>query len=353
MHQFSLDVQRQLPKGMALTVAYIASRSNHLLPGATNEGPININQLPPDKLSLGSALLDPVPNPFFGKGGTGVIGSATVARNQLLRPFPQFRDVIEYQSDFNHARYDSVVFKAEKRFAAGLTFLTSYTFSRNMDATFGEVNFYANTRLSLAQLTPQNPNDLEAEYGLSINDAPHRFILTSSYELPFGRGKPYLNSNRLVDLAVGGWQFNVLGIIQSGFPSQILQNQNLNTFIGAGIQRPNRTGTSPATSGELESRIDGYYNPAAFSTAPQFTYGNLPRTIDYRGPGQANWDISGFKTFTIAERFKAQFRAEALNAFNTPAFEAPNALFGNPNFGKITRQANFPRFVQLGLRFIW
>jgi hypothetical protein len=70
-----------------------------------------------------------------------------------------------------------------------------------------------------------------------------------------------------------------------------------------------------------------------------------------RGPGQANWDISVFKTFSIAEKYKAQFRAEALNALNTPLFRAPNTAFGNSAFGQVTSQANFPRLIQLGLRF--
>jgi len=81
------------------------------------------------------------------------------------------------------------------------------------------------------------------------------------------------------------------------------------------------------------------------------TFGNTSRTLSYRGPGTANWDFSLFKTISILERFKAQFRAEALNAFNTPLFRGPNIQYGNANFGKITRQANFARYIQLGVRF--
>lgn len=67
-------------------------------------------------------------------------------------------------------------------------------------------------------------------------------------------------------------------------------------------------------------------------------------------PGQANWDISMFKTFTLYERFRAQFRAEALNAFNTPMMGRPDTTFGNPTFGRVTTQRNFPRLIQLGVR---
>ncbi len=103
-----------------------------------------------------------------------------------------------------------------------------------------------------------------------------------------------------------------------------------------------------------------YINAAAFSLAPAYTFGNVSRSIPAFGPGMASWDVSVFKTVTIKERVKAQFRAEALNAFNTPEFGNPiqqfqgvNASTGKPvgPFGQITAQMNIPRELQLGLRF--
>jgi hypothetical protein len=69
-----------------------------------------------------------------------------------------------------------------------------------------------------------------------------------------------------------------------------------------------------------------------------------------RGPGMANWDSSLFKTFSVGEKFKGQFRTALLNTFNTPLFAAPNTAFGNAQFGKITSQANFSRMLELGVR---
>ena len=126
---------------------------------------------------------------------------------------------------------------------------------------------------------------------------------------------------------------------------------NFNSGFGYASQRPNATGTSPVTSGSLEQRLSNYINPAAFSNAPQFTFGNVGRTIDMRGPGQVNWDMSVFKNFVVKEKLKAQFRAEALNAMNTPLFYGPNTSFGSSTFGKITSQANFNRQLQMALRF--
>src|SRR6202040_2680904 len=104
-------------------------------------------------------------------------------------------------------------------------------------------------------------------------------------------------------------------------------------------------------SGSPESRLNSYINPAAFSLAGAYTFGNLSRDISCRAPGQANWDASVFKTVVVRERFKAEFRAEALNLFNTPFFGPPATQFGASNFGRVAHQVNIPRNLQLGLRF--
>jgi hypothetical protein len=121
--------------------------------------------------------------------------------------------------------------------------------------------------------------------------------------------------------------------------------------IGVGTQRPNATGISPETSGSIESRLGGYINPAAFSTAPQYTYGNVSRTIPMRGPSQAFTDVSLSKTFRLFEGVKMLFKADAFNMTNTPVFYGPNTQIGTATFGQITSQANFPRVIQLGVRF--
>jgi hypothetical protein len=343
VQQFSLDVQRELPGSITFSAGYVGSRTSNLILGT---GTINVNQLADQNLSQGSALLQTVNNPFYGNGGAGVVAAQKVTRSQLLRPFPQFGSVSLTGSDNNSARYDSLVLKAQKRFSAGLTFLSTWTWSKNFDGSFGASNFYVNSITS----SPQNAYNLGAEYGLSIVNTPSSFKNAVSYELPFGKGKRFVSGNRVLEQVVGGWQVNVVSLLQTGFPLAITQDQNFNSVTGAGLQRPNATGISPATSGNLESRLDGYLNPAAFSNAPQFTYGNTSRINSVRGPGTANWDFSLLKTFSIKERFHGQFRAESLNVFNTPLFNGPNTSYGNVNFGKITVQDNFGRLIQLGVR---
>ena len=111
------------------------------------------------------------------------------------------------------------------------------------------------------------------------------------------------------------------------------------------------TGASPAVQGSNEDRVANWFNKSAFSIAPAYTFGNLSRNITYRGPGQANIDASIFKSFTVLEKYRGEFRAEALNLFNHPLFNNPNTNFSSASFGQITTQGNLPRSLQLGLRF--
>jgi len=344
VQQFSVDVQREIPLGIALEVGYVGSRSANL---GLNAPSLNINALNPSLLNT-PGLTNSVANPFYNKGGTGIIGSATVGQYQLLLPYPTYGAINLSYPSYNHARYDSLIFKAQKRFSYGLSFLNSVTFSRNMDASAGG----AGNTLNGGNKGPQNPYNTAAEYGLSNINTPWNWVSAITYELPFGKGKTFLaNANRILSNAVGGWSVNTISTMRTGFPLQITQSTNNNSSFGYASQRPSATGINPEMSGSLEGRLSNYINPAAFSASPTGTFGNLARTINMRGPGQVNWDASIFKTFSIMERFHGQFRAEALNATNTPLFYAPNTSFGSGNFGKITSQANFSRQLQLALRF--
>jgi hypothetical protein len=352
IQQFSVDVQRELPMGIALEVGYIGSRSSQLQPGTGNNN-MNINQLATNYLSMGSKLNTAVANPFYGHGGSGVIGSATVAQSQLLLPFPEYSTIGEVTNPAK-AQYDSMVVKAQKRMAAGFTFLSTLTWSRNYDNEFGTggSNAFNTFSGSTPASQPQNYYNLGAEWSLAAVDTPIRFTNSFTYALPFGKGKILLTRSKWMDYIVGGWQLNGTMIYQTGFPLFIYQ-QNLNSNIGTGEQRPNATGVSPSMPGSDTARLYAYINPAAFSQAPAFTFGNISRSINYRGPGMANWDTSLFKDFKIKERFNGQFRAETLNTFNSPLFANPNTQFGNASFGKITYQSNLPRQLQLGVRFFF
>ncbi len=343
VQQYSLEVQRQAPAGFVFTLGALGSHSLHLLNGG-----VNIDQLNPSYFPLGSALTQSVANPLFNNGGVGTLATSTVSRAQLLLPYPQYTSVALNNSDTGSNRYYSFYFRAERRFSNGLSLLASYTWSRSMDNVTG-LNTAGTSAIS-ALAGPQNAYNPGGEWSLSTQDVPNRFTTAITYELPFGRGKPFLRSNRILDYAVGGWSLNSWGVIQTGYPLSVTQPNN-NSVIGASYQRPNATGVSPVTTGSTDDRVlNGWLNPAAFSQAPQFTFGNTSRFLDVRGPGLFNWDMSVSKAFFVTERIKAQFRAEALNATNTVYFDKPNTTLTNSSFGLITNQLNNPRMIQLGVR---
>lgn len=327
VQQYSFDLQRELPGAVSLEVGYVGAHSSHL-PLTINQNVLNLSLF-----ANGSALNQSVANPFYGHGGTGIVGNPTLQAYQVLLPYPAFGSVSFTNVDVGHSLYDSLVIKGQKRFGKGLTFFSTLTWQTNRDVATGN-----------------NAFNLAAQYSLSTIDVPLRFTSAVSYELPVGKGKALLNGHRRLDYVVGGWSVNETTVWQTGMPLAITQSQNFNSAYGYG-QRPNATGVSPATSGSLQERLNNYINPAAFSQAPQFTFGNLSRTITLRGPGIASTDISLFKNIPIRERLKGQFRFEALNAFNTPQFANPSTSFGSGSFGKITAQTNLARELQMALRF--
>jgi hypothetical protein len=120
VQEYSLPVQRELPAGFVLTAGALGSHSLHLL-----ESGQNIDQLNPSYFYLGSALMKSVPNPMYGHGGVGTVGTATVSQEQLLLPYPQYTSVTLANADTGSARYYAFYFRVQRRFRNGLTLLTS------------------------------------------------------------------------------------------------------------------------------------------------------------------------------------------------------------------------------------
>ena len=352
VQEYSIEIQRQAPGGVVLTTGFIGSHSLHL-----NDSGQNIDQLNPSNFARGDAALTAaVANPFYGitNVGVGSLANKTVSAEQLLLPFPQYTSVTLNNNDTGRAIYYSAYVRGQRRLARGLTLLASYTWSRNETDVLGVSTAGASgiTGISGAQ----NAYNLGAEWSLATQDVPNRFTTAITWQLPFGKGQQFLHNSEALSEVVGGWQLNVTSIIQSGFPLDVTQT-NANSVIGASYQLPNATGLNPATSGSTDSRLggangsSGWLNPLAFSQAPVLTFGDLSRFLNVRGPSLYNWDASLFKTFSVKEKVKAQFRAEALNLTNTPQFGNPSTSINSSTFGQITTQINHPRIVQLGVRF--
>lgn len=351
---YSLQVERQFPLGVAFKLGYVGGHGRNL------PNSLNINQLPDNQYSQGVALNTKVANPYAGLGSWG---TGSVSRYQTLLPFPQYQ-AITLATDQGRSDYHSLNVKVQKRFNRGMTVLASYTWSSNWDNLWGA--YGSSNALNSGNNGPQDIYNLSTEYARATNDIPNRFSIAGTYELPFGRGKLFLSGvNRWVDRLVGGWRFNDITVIQNGGPLAITQT-NGNSAFGNSTQRPSLVaGANPCKSGSPQGRLNNYFNASAYSITPPFAYGTAPRASNCYGPGYLNSDLSLNKDFHLTERVHAEFRAEALNAFNTPQFATPNLSVGsatvnsttgavtttqNSGAGQITGTLGFPRLVQLGGR---
>ena len=118
--------------------------------------------------------------------------------------------------------------------------------------------------------------------------------------------------------------------------------------------RGNNNGKTGKLTGPVQARLNAYFDKTVYSQPAAFTFGNMgPRSPDIRSDGMYNWDLSLFKNFRVVERVTVQFRAEALNAFNTPRFSGPNTSVTSSSFGVISGQANAPRQIQFGLKLLF
>ena len=366
VQQYSIDVQRELPGNMAVTVGYTGAAGEDLGFGGSSNAAININQIHPE-VALAAApganggwnpafLRASIPNPFFGIPEAGEFGTRrTIQRGQLLRPFPQFRDVNQLQTtEGGRSRYHALSVKLDKRTTGWWGGRFSYTFSNRQDNLFGQASTFAN-RTSL----PQNNYDLDAEYSTAINDAPHRLVLAPIVKIP-----ALATSGRLARALLDGWTFSAIASFVSGMPatgylSGGTSEANLGLF--GGRQRPDPTSAPLATPGDVLDRIASadhtdarWFDAAAFANPGPGQFGTNPRT-DTRARTQfrKNLDLVFIKTTRVGRGMTSQLRFELLNATNGPSLGRPANSTNQSSYGRIRGVNNFARVWQISLRLIF
>ncbi|HMD36898.1 MAG TPA: carboxypeptidase-like regulatory domain-containing protein [Vicinamibacterales bacterium] len=382
VQQYSVDVQRDLGSSLAMTVSYVGARGDHLPLGGTVDSAININQLDPKYLALGNGVLNQqVANPFFGVSAAGPFSTqATLSRAQLLRPYPQFSNVLMLQTTEGVNRYNAAVIELNKRLSHGWAGRFSYTYSRLMDNQFGESNFYTTRNANpinnfnydstkpacqagMSRVDEYNSMcfDPRVDYSIGILDVPHRFIASPVFELPFGKNHS-IGKSDIGDKLAGGWTLSSVITLQSGFPFGTTAS-NSNSNLQGNSLRPNLVpGVDIGTTGSLSDRLASadhptatWVNPAAFATPAAGTQGNAPRTMDdVRTPAIINTDIAAQKNINFGNGKQGQFKVEVFNLFNRPQVNGFSSLtVGNGAFGQINTQGGFMRMTQLSFRFMF
>ncbi len=332
--RWELSLQRELPGGWVVEAAYVGNRGTHV------EITRNINALPNQFLSTAttrdnatnSYLTALVPNPFAGQmpaSAPAGFRSATIARQQLLRPYPHFGDVNTTNND-GYSWYHAFQSNVNKRFGRGYTLGLSYTWSKFMEA--------------ISYLNAADPRPTEV---ISDFDRTHRLTINGIYELPFGKGRQLLaDVNTIASYIISGWQVSGVYQYQSGAPIGFG-----NIFFTGSFDDIDLPGDQRST--------DRWFNTAAgFVTAsaaqPVSNVRTFPlRLSNVRTDAINNIDLSVIKKTQILEGKAVEFRAEFINAFNHPLLPAPNTNVTQAAFGQIiaSNQANYPRRIQLTLKF--
>jgi hypothetical protein len=380
-HQrWELSVQREF-KGWVAEAAYVGNRGTHIETGR------NINALPLNYLSTATIRDDTrnnylgalIANPFVGlmPANAGAnFRSATIARSQLLRPFPQFGD-INTTTNEGYSWYHSLQTSMNRRFSKGYTLGFNYTWSKFMEA----VEF----------LNAADPRPVET---ISGSDRPHRFSASGILELPFGKGRKWgANLGRAANFAIGGWQVSGVYQFQSGVPigfGNVFYFGNLRDIALPSDQQTvdrwfNTNGFVALRSGSTVIRDTAgnpvwvnfndpckttynaascpgtpLANPTGFNRDGSFQPASNVRTHPLRlgflrSDQINNIDLSVIKKTELWENKNLEFRAEFINAFNHVLFPGPTTGLTSAAFGQIvaSNQANYARRVQLSLRFVF
>ena len=373
IQNWTVDVQRQLPFNTIADVAYVGGHGDHLQ--AFLHDP---NQGNPANLSYGACLQVNIADqetspacagqPLVAAPYPGFSGSVS----QALRPYPQYGtvtvDSATMDDPFGDYTYDAMQIQVTKRTSAGLTVLASYSWSKNItnaDSEYPTEAAWEGNGTSGAL----NTYNLKVEKALSEFDIPQRVVLAWTYDLPFGKGKRFANQGGPVNVLAGGWKIAAVQKYQSGTPLSVTSPGWTSGIFGGNegatgsSSRPNAVpGVNPKVSsnGKFVYGTSLRFNPAAFAPAPNFTFGDAPKTLGIRELFNTSEDFNVTKAIPMfTERVHTDFRVEFFDVFNRHRFTGFNtSITCNPatqncdssGEGEGTGVAYGPRNIQASLR---
>jgi hypothetical protein len=329
VQQWNVTIERDLGFNTGLRVSYDGSHGNNL------GYDYNANQVAPNTVGFAVA--------------------------QATEPYPLWSYVKE-ATNGARSNYNAATVEVKKRFSKGLQFNSSYVFAKNL-SNEGGYNPTSFASQNGGVLTDRfDPN---LDYGNVAYTRRHRFLTTFLYDLPFGRGRSYLNStNGFVDRVIGGWELAGVLLFQTGpfltvtTASADPAGNNFSNTIGSG------GGGSGGGRADIISGVSLYpanqtaadwINPAAFAI-PKNNIGRDPDSPvgAVVGPGTEALSLSLFKSVQINERVRVQFGAAAANLFNHLNYGLPNTSLSSNAFGTITStqtaEGAGPRQLQLSGR---
>ncbi len=346
--QFNFSIQRQLTTNLVVDAAFVGSRTRQLPVGRS------YNFVPLEELRKGlSYLQQTVDNPFSGLLPGSAFNGRTVQRQQLLYPYPQFSGTRGDNSptggssrnsqSIGESSYHSFQLRLEKRLSQGLTFISAYTFSKNL-----ERNGFLNAQDTVMV---RQPVDF---------DRTHVWTVSGLAELPFGRGQRLASTAPAwLDHLIGGWKLNWIANIGTNRPQD--QPGSLERLASAAVSNQSYdlwfNNCYVNLDGSLSSQCaQNSLQPAWRVRAPGELRTTPNRFSEIRRPYRPIFDMSLHKLIRIGERRRLEYRLETFNTFNSVIFNAPNTDFASANFGRIPQPRApiyFPRNIQMGLKLYW
>jgi len=373
VEQWNLDIQRQLPAGFFVDVAYAGSKGVHLEQDNPN---YYANQIPDSLIAQAGqqfaagqpvAMDQPIANPLVSPNPS--LSTPTILAGQLQRPYPQYTNLQLAGFGCCTSLYNSLQATVTRRFAGGGTMLVAYTNAKLMSNTDTLTSWLENgTTGGVGQV--QDFTNLKGEYSLSSQDVSQRLIISYVLDLPFGHGKMFAsNLSGVADKVVGGWGVDGITTFQRGFPLKISWGGNATDLENAGLGISNvRPSVVPGCDKFSGGRtVPSWFNTSCFLPPPQWGYGNEARVDPtLRADGINNFDFAIFKRVLFSERYGLEFRTEFFDLFNHPQFGAPGTSFNpalsatggitNPSandFGTVTSTVNNPRLIQFALKLVF
>jgi hypothetical protein len=347
LQEWVANVQHSFGSNLLFEVAYVGSHGTRL----ADPSMVNINQLDPKYLSLGTLLSQPATSTAAKNAGIQLPYpgfSGTVA--QALRPYSQYQTLTSQGAKVGKQSFNALEAVVQKRMGAGLTLNASYTFSKNMG--------YSNPSLDGSGVTNnvlQNSYNPQAEWSILPNDVRNALVISYNYELPIGSGKALLNHVApAVNDVIGGWSFSAIQRYQNGYPLGILMSNSLSSSTFNYVLRPNIVpGADTSTHLPVNKFIYGQsslINAAAFQAPAAFTFGTARPTYgDLRNFPIYTEDFSGVKKMKIGEHVQWSLYGQAFNVFNRHRFTGVSTTFGSKTFGQ-PGSASEARLIQVGTR---
>jgi len=310
-YQWNLSVQEELSPNIVAQLAYVASHG-HDLPF-----PVDINQIPEDKL-----------------------GPDDVAQGH--RPYPQYAGISGNTTNAI-SNYNSLQASVQTRMTHGLQFNANYVWAHFLD----DMDSSGWGSRAGAQ-TYQRSYTPSANYGNSNFDVRNAIKGSFVYELPFGRGRQFLNNNWLLDELVGGWQGSGTVVVQSGQPFTVTMSSN-NSYAQAGSWFPNVVDHPHLADHSQYHGTNQWFDESAFAAPDPGTFGNSRRN-SLNGPGLSQVNFSLGKSFAIWEQVRFQIRADANNIFNHPSFGLPSSSLKVDTSGNVVTGSSTIRGTTVGGR---